>query len=50
VETPELEHAIADLSKIVKAPLVAPATVPEEATRRIGEKSKLRRPFSVAEV
>jgi hypothetical protein len=35
VETPELEHAIADLSKIVKAPLVAPATVPEEALKRI---------------
>jgi hypothetical protein len=35
VETPELEHAIADLSKIVKAPLVAPAAVPEEALKRI---------------
>ena len=35
VETPELEQAIADLSKIVKAPLVAPAAVPEEALKRI---------------
>jgi hypothetical protein len=35
VETPELEHAIADLSKIVKAPLVAPSAVPEEALKRI---------------
>ena len=35
VETPELEHAIADLSKIVKAPLVMPAAVPEEALRRV---------------
>jgi len=35
VETPELEHAIADLSKIVKAPLVAPSTVPEDVLKRV---------------
>lgn len=35
VETPELEHAIADLSNIVKAPLEAPAAVPEEVLKRV---------------
>jgi len=35
VETPELEHAIADLSKIVKAPPLVPTGVPEEAAKRI---------------
>jgi DNA repair exonuclease SbcCD ATPase subunit len=35
VETPELEHAIADLSKIVKAPLIVPSAVSEEALKRI---------------
>ena len=35
VETPELEHAIADLSKIVKAPLEAPAAVTEEVLKRV---------------
>jgi len=35
VETPELEHAIADLSKIIRAPLVVPAAVPEEVLKRV---------------
>jgi len=35
VETPELEHAIADLSKIVKAPAPAPEAVPEEIMKRV---------------
>jgi hypothetical protein len=35
VETPELEHAIADLSKIVKAPAPTPAGVPEDILRRV---------------
>jgi len=34
VETPELEHAIADLTKIIKAPPV-PAEVPEEIMKRL---------------
>jgi hypothetical protein len=45
VETPELEHAVADLSKIVKAPVLAAAAVPEEALKRIevleGERKQL---------
>ncbi|MEM3618151.1 MAG: DUF87 domain-containing protein [Candidatus Bathyarchaeia archaeon] len=35
VETPELEHAVADLSRIVKAPLLVPTAVSEEAVKRI---------------
>jgi hypothetical protein len=35
VETPELESAIKDLSKIVKAPPIVAATVPEQALKRI---------------
>jgi len=35
VETPELEHAIADLSKVLKAPPVSALEVPEEALKRL---------------
>jgi len=35
VETPELEHAIADLSKVLKAPPVLALEFPEEALKRL---------------
>jgi len=35
VETPELEHAIADLSKVLKAPPVSALEVPEEVLKRL---------------
>jgi len=35
VETPELEHAIADLSKVLKAPPVPALEVPEEVIKRL---------------
>jgi len=35
VETPELEHAIADLTKVIKAPPVSALEVPEEALKRL---------------
>jgi len=35
VETPELEHAIADLTKIVKAPPVPALEVPDEVMKRL---------------
>ena len=35
VETPELEHAIADLTKVIKAPPAPAVAVPQEALKRL---------------